>query len=61
MYNTSCPFEKTKYGQLAQLVEHSLDVRRVSGSSPLLSTRGAVPALVGAAFVCPDFEREPIV
>ena len=26
------------YGQLAQLVEHPLDVRRVSGSSPLLST-----------------------
>ena len=27
-----------RYGQLAQLVEHPLDVRRVSGSSPLLST-----------------------
>ena len=26
------------YGRLAQLVEHSLDVRRVSGSSPLTST-----------------------
>ena len=25
-------------GHLAQLVEHSLDVRRVSGSSPLMST-----------------------
>ena len=25
-------------GRLAQLVEHSLDVRRVSGSSPLTST-----------------------
>ena len=28
-------------GRLAQLVEHSLDVRRVSGSSPLTSTRQA--------------------
>ena len=27
------------YGRLAQLVEHSLDVRRVSGSSPLTSTK----------------------
>ena len=26
-------------GRLAQLVEHALDVRRVSGSSPLSSTR----------------------
>lgn len=26
------------YGRLAQLVEHSLDVREVSGSSPLTST-----------------------
>ena len=26
-------------GRLAQLVEHSLDVRRVSGSSPLMSTK----------------------
>ena len=29
---------KTKYGRLAQLVEHSLDVRVVSGSNPLAST-----------------------
>ena len=35
-YNRSC--SKSTYGQLAQLVEHPLDVRRVSGSSPLLST-----------------------
>ena len=28
------------YGRLAQLVEHALDVRRVSGSSPLSSTTG---------------------
>lgn len=33
-YNQSC------YGRLAQLVEHALDVRRVSGSSPLSSTNG---------------------
>ena len=26
------------YGRLAQLVEHLLDVQRVSGSSPLTST-----------------------
>ena len=31
-----------KYGRLAQLVEHSLDVRRVSGSSPLTSTNKKV-------------------
>ena len=28
-----------RYGRLAQLVEHSLDVRRVSGSIPLSSTK----------------------
>ena len=33
-YNIKC----SGYGRLAQLVEHSLDVRRVSGSSPLSST-----------------------
>ena len=30
------------FGRLAQLVEHSLDVRRVSGSSPLMSTKKEV-------------------
>ena len=30
-------------GRLAQLVEHALDVRRVSGSSPLSSTRKETP------------------
>ena len=38
---TSCLFSAIisfALGQLAQLVEHPLDVRRVSGSSPLLST-----------------------
>ena len=30
---------KANCGRLAQLVEHSLDVRRVSGSSPLTSTK----------------------
>ena len=34
-YNIKC----SGYGRLAQLVEHSLDVRRVSGSSPLMSTK----------------------
>ena len=38
----------TKYGRLAQLVEHLLDVQGVSGSNPLPSTRGAVPAIAGA-------------
>ena len=49
------------YGRLAQLVEHLLDVQRVSGSIPLSSTRGAVPAIVGAAFFCPFFRlyRDP--
>ena len=28
-----------QYGHLAQLVEHPLDVRKVSGSRPLVSTR----------------------
>ena len=28
------------YGGIAQLVEHSLDVRRVRGSSPFASTKG---------------------
>ena len=31
-------YNSLRYGRLAQLVEHSLDVRRVSGSSPLTST-----------------------
>ena len=34
-------YNKQALGRLAQLVEHSLDVRRVSGSSPLSSTRYA--------------------
>lgn len=38
------------YGRLAQLVEHSLDVRRVRDSSSLSSTRGAVSAIAEAAF-----------
>ena len=33
IYNQLC------FGRLAQLVEHALDVRRVSGSSPLSSTK----------------------
>lgn len=28
-----------EYGHLAQLVEHPLDVRKVMGSSPLVSTK----------------------
>lgn len=35
------------YGRLAQLVEHSLDVRRVSGSSPLTSTKSPKPLALG--------------
>ena len=34
--------QRCGYGRLAQLVEHSLDVRRVSGSSPLTSTKRAL-------------------
>ena len=33
-----CIISVLQQGRLAQLVEHSLDVRRVSGSSPLTST-----------------------
>ena len=39
-----------KKGRLAQLVEHSLDVRRVSGSSPLTSTKIALRPLGRARF-----------
>lgn len=35
MYNSRA----TKKGHLAQLVEHALDVRRVTGSSPVMSTK----------------------
>ena len=32
-------YNNSALGRLAQLVEHALDVRRVSGSSPLSSTK----------------------
>ena len=41
LYNNTCALRR-RYGRLAQLVEHSLDVRRVSGSSPLTSTKRAL-------------------
>ena len=34
-----------KHGRLAQLVEHLLDVQRVSGSSPLSSTNSIAKAM----------------
>lgn len=37
-YNEQADFIN-EYGQLAQLVEHLLDVQGVRGSSPLLSTK----------------------
>ena len=37
-YNVNRSAKERIYGRLAQLVEHPLDVRRVSGSSPLSST-----------------------
>ena len=44
------------FGRLAQLVEHPLDVREVTGSSPVSSTKGtayAVPFLFsGKTAVC---------
>lgn len=40
----------TRYGRLAQLVEHLLDVQGVRDSSSLPSTRGAVRAIARAAF-----------
>ena len=53
LYNQSC------FGRLAQLVEHALDVRRVSGSSPLSSTKKettpkGVVFLFGMAFQITD-------
>ena len=32
-------YSQQRFGHLAQLVEHPLDVRKVSGSSPLMSTK----------------------
>ena len=37
-YYNLADFGKTKYGRLAQLVEHLLDVQEVTGSSPVPST-----------------------
>ena len=37
-YNGSCPFGK-KYGGIAQLVEHSVHTRSVTGSSPVAATK----------------------
>ncbi len=48
-------------GRLAQLVEHSLDVRRVSGSSPLTSTKKAVRSTERAVLFWPggqDLKRD---
>ena len=39
-------------GHLAQLAEHSLDVRRVSGSSPLMSTINKRIAFAILLFIC---------
>ena len=51
MYN-NLAFKKR--GRLAQLVEHLLDVQRVSGSSPLSSTRKktSVGCLFSVIFAC---------
>ena len=38
LFVSACCIIVSVRGHLAQLVEHSLDVRRVSGSSPLMST-----------------------
>lgn len=48
MYNSRA----AKKGHLAQLVEHALDVRRVTGSSPVMSTITIDPNLmpVGGGF-----------
>ena len=37
-YYSLADFGKAKYGRLAQLVEHLLDVQEVTGSSPVPST-----------------------
>ena len=74
--NTKFPLDKRGFilyndarsanGRLAQLVEHSLDVRRVSGSSPLTSTKKAVRSTERAVLFWPvgqdlkrDDERPP--
>ena len=45
-------------GRLAQLVEHSLDVRRVSGSSPLSSTKKRNHPRDGFFFWCMYFGKK---
>ena len=52
---------KHLFGRLAQLVEHALDVRRVSGSSPLSSTTiiRTIPLGTGSDFFC-DNEVVPM-
>ena len=47
-------------GRLAQLVEHALDVRRVSGSSPLSSTRKRIPIHPGGDSFLRILGLEPI-
>ena len=46
-----------RQGRLAQLVEHSLDVRRVSGSSPLTSTIRTTVEGISILLECSAFNR----
>lgn len=43
-----------KYGRLAQLVEHLLDVQEVTGSSPVPSTKKTRNESFGSFFVTPS-------
>jgi hypothetical protein len=58
LYNTTCPM---RHGRLAQLVEHSLDVRRVSGSSPLSSTRKKCIAILFLRGIAMHFIMQIII
>ena len=53
MFTTAffCVIITLESGRLAQLVEHSLDVRRVSGSSPLASTRKRLDEISSRRFL----------
>ena len=53
LYNYSAVY----VGHLAQLVEHSLDVRRVSGSSPLMSTTSAIRIVIADFFKRKDLRK----
>ena len=50
--------KQQSYGRLAQLVEHLLDVQRVSGSNPLASTKAKNPLKFSTDFLSEDLSEE---